>query len=305
MSVTIGGNLARASIQVVSLEATITYQQLAVSQVSYIALAVDAQLDVRGLYPVVFDSVYSADLASLQYAKGFTDGFNQTDAIQPFVLGKGLTETQSTAETHSFAVDRSIAESFGVIEDPSLDLVKAPFNDAVAQVDASSLGFFSPHSDQFIAQDGGQEFEGDYYADPTYFAEKYVSENRPIVDFLKSIAETVYATDDFDGEVTSEDDQTSVFGKAISDQAIASEVLNYVATYFRTLNDTSTSSDAFAALMEKALTDSAAASDALNSSVSKTASDSASTADSGYLYLSSYVDPTYFESDYSGTYQPF
>ena len=122
------------------------------------------------------------------------------------------------------------------------------------------------------------------------------------IDAIKSIADSVYVTDDVGGQATIDDDQTVSFFKNVSNVAGASDTFEMTFTPIREFSDISTVSDAKSMLIGKLQIDPATVSDAFNYSASKNSYYTLSASDSGQGFLQDYVDNgVYFAEDYVGS----
>lgn len=291
----------RLSVQYINPQTEVV-TQVAAADVSYIFMVVDATLDVRGLYPILRDQVVAADLTSLGYFKATADSVTAGDQLQPFVFGKAAQDSVDTAESHTLFLDALRTDQFLATEALTTSLSK-PLSAQAAPSDLAALLFSPVYSDNFGTAEGGQ-FLGNDYVDVTYFAEEYISNTKPIFHFYKALSELIDATDDFQGVVNPDDDQTIAFTKSLLDTPLATDQFDRVVNFNRLSEELSTVSDIVANLIGKGVTDAVSLSDQQNLAIGKAATDTADASDSGSIFLSNYVDPSYFD-DYAGVYQTF
>ena len=265
-----------------------------------------------------------------------------------------------------------LADSFGVFD----TLTRAFFrnsNESVSALDEVAREVTKPLSDAGVATDQLSNDVGKAtdeivlgYAAEDYFAQDYntgdasilASDNLETIEvgknpsdtaltseqqqfvLTKQLTDTVFVTDDIDGEASILDDQEMHFfkirsdlgfasdalanslskpladagsasdtqssnvGKSIADIAVTSEDQEFAIGKF--LADTPLASDALAVASTKLLTDSGIGSDQEVKLAGKVISDSASSGDSGSLISQNYtVDNTYFAEDYVGDSRTF
>jgi hypothetical protein len=254
---------------------------------------------------------------------------------------KGLSETPAVAEAHVIAFTRPVADSGAIIDDQSLNAAKGLTEDPDA--DDSNIIEFTKIAGSVTDYD---------YCDITYFAEDYVEGPREdrafaaesnVIDFTKFINEQSFATDDLDGQASTEDDQEIDFIKTRTEIASLSDLFTRVMTFARSFTESPSITDDPAITLDKPIADASAATDTFskvltfNRSFSdsgamadseikdasknlsenggiidsqvvqftKDSSDSGVASDSGSLRSQGYCDFTYFAEDYVGASRTF
>ena len=204
-----------------------------------------------------------SDSDTLEVGKGLTEDKVAVDTLQPFVLGKRLDDIATAVEAHV------------------RDFTKAPIEDEVDASEAYASEFVQePHREQLRHTDGSSFLED--YVDRSYMVSGYAGVFIPQIDFFKQLDEPVttddvlsYAmlfernfsdnanvTDDFDGDITSEDDQTMRFAKGLSDLARSAIIVNR--DTIKALSDSSTASETLTHLTGKKLSDISSFSDIIS-----------------------------------------
>ena len=204
-----------------------------------------------------------SDSDTLEVGKGLIEDKAAVDTLQPFVLGKRLDDTALISET------------------PLLTFAKAPIEDEIAATEAYASEFVRGTEREQLYHTDGTSF-WDNYVDRSYMVSGYAGVFIPQIDFSKPLDEPVTTddalaiamlfernfsdnanvTDDFDGDISSEDDQTMRFAKGLSDLARSSIIVNRDMT--KPLSDSSTASEALARLTEKKLSDISSFSDIIS-----------------------------------------
>lgn len=261
------------------------------------------------------------------YTKGFflkileiaPDSLNVSELIAR-AFGKPLSDSASVSDDESRQFGKFETDSFGVTDNDTLEVGKNLAN-------SSSV---AEAIDKF-----------DFGKNPS---ETAVTSETQSFDVTKLITDNTFATDDFDGEASLEDDQEMQFTKVRTDTAFVAESFDRtvafdrgftdlgstsddqsfavekpfsefpsvtenftrVITVDRSFTESPTASELYVSSFGKALTDSGIATESEVKSIGKIASDSASAVDSGSLISQGYtVDNTYFAEDYVGDSRTF
>jgi len=159
--------------------------------------------------------------------------------------------------------------------------IKSKTQDEIAATEAYASEFVRGTEREQLYHTDGTSF-WDNYVDRSYMVSGYAGVFIPQIDFSKPLDEPVTTddalaiamlfernfsdnanvTDDFDGDISSEDDQTMRFAKGLSDLARSSIIVNRDMT--KPLSDSSTASEALARLTEKKLSDISSFSDIIS-----------------------------------------
>lgn len=296
-AVTISAPGSSTGLTVNSLTPAVT-KLIPLAAVKWVLIQYTAEIDFRGLNPTPVDIFVVTDTAVLSVSKAPSETLGAIDELAPFVLGKGITDNQTTAEQTSYDLQRGITDTANLLDTPAYLFVTSR-SDSWSVADTTAVTSGKVFLDKVIGQREGPNTGVQTYAALDYFAEDYVAYAGPAFHVFKSasdlishvdtqtlvfgkgltetkvttedldfdiskvLADTVDATDDFDGEASAEDDQTMSFITG------RSEVLS--------------TSDVFLQEFNKGLTE------------AKTA------ADSGSLRMTDYCDVNYFAADYVGT----
>jgi len=263
---------------------------LPISSVSAIHIVKQVDLDIRGLDPVVFEIFVTADTTLLHSKKGVTEDLGIADAVFKIFSKKGILDFPTVAEQHAFDLRSSFSESIDVTDDffgqanPDDDQTML-FSKSLPKehqyvTDSDDLLVGKNIVDPLTASDGSifvEDYVEQGYMVPGYVAGVFI----PQIDFFKELDEPVttddvlsYAmlferkfsnanvTDDFDGDITSEDDQTMRFAKGLSDLARSAIIVNR--DTIKALSDSSTASETLAHLTGKKLSDISSFSDIIS-----------------------------------------
>lgn len=203
-------------------------------------------------------------------------------------------------------------------------------NDFVTVVDALAKQNSFIYSDIIPADDGS-----DQYIDPTYFLEDYVGANTlggVSIFFGKSRSDAITLVDQFarhynitqndsatlleyvmdayskqTSDVVSIADDVAALNRILqtpTDTLTATDLISFVSTFNKTFADNLTVEDNV--LVYKAIpistSDSVSIADNAIQTPKTHPNDSATIADSGTIYFNNYIDPSYFASDYVGSY---
>jgi hypothetical protein len=197
-----------------------------------------------------FDSFTQSDSVSVQPEKGVDDSATTGDYLQPFDLGKGITDTPVTSELQAFDVAK-------------------PFSDNALTWDYNNVSVGLGVRDRvYYPAEGPNQY--DTYA-LSYFFDDYVREGFPAVSFSKSLTDTVRSTDDFYGVANADDDETMTFGKVLTDLAQPTEYLRY--SVAKALADAAASSDIRTSDIGKSRSDTVTKSDTANKDSGKSLAD--------------------------------
>lgn len=308
------------------------------------------------------DSANATEELAKDFSKSLTDTIDATDDVdgvadlddeQNIDFYKAVTDAFAAAEAHTIDVGKTLQDSAGFTDVQRFDIGKAL---ATTQSTTDSLA-------RDFHKKLGLDTDQDYVTDG-YFWDDYVvgssteildvneqislQPNKPLTDsatfgdsvvrqadYSRSLADTVYATDDVIGQAGVDDQQNMQFWKFTTevpvvsenvklalgftkaDSAVATEstVIDFgrylsdspVATdstsfgYGKDFTESPAFTDSNVIAFDKALTEGTISSDQAVLSVNQTRSDSASSSDSGVLLNQDYVASSdYFADDYVG-----
>ncbi len=109
---------APGSISTSSVGATSSITRVVpLAAIQWITIVFDAQLDFRGLNPVVRDIQVVVDVSLLNVGKGFSETKSASDQLQPFIFNKGLTESKTTSDLKTFSLARTFTEAVQSTDD--------------------------------------------------------------------------------------------------------------------------------------------------------------------------------------------
>ncbi len=213
-----------------------------------VALTDDGEVMIFG--KTLSDAAVTSDVATNLFDKGQSDTLTTGDVLEPFVLGKGITDAPVTSEAQVFDTSK-------------------PLEDAAAFTEAHVVSQGKNIADRlYYPADGPNQY--DTYA-LTYFLEDYVREGFPAISFGKALLDTVVSTDDFYGVANADDDETMLFNKGLADSIAQSETLTRTSS--KPLADTVAKADALVSDLSKPLADTVGKSDTATKSASKSLAD--------------------------------
>lgn len=194
--------------------------------------------------------------------------------IGRFIERLNASDNAFLADVLKFLLGKEFQDSIGVREQKSVDLSKLESDSAsVSEVAAKSV--FKPQSELLIVE------QLVAVSTDKVLAESVLSiSSDPVFSLDKSLSDSVFATDDFDGDASIEDDQSMAYVKVRSDTASASDLFNRTVVFDRNFSDSSNLIDALSYDLSKALSDAYFVSESHSSSVGKSLSDSGSFVDS-------------------------
>lgn len=213
--------MIRARAAVVAAIGGVEYK-LPVASVSYILIAASAYQDTSGLYQYKTEFATVADQAIVSFAKAVADGVSTAEAIQNFVLEKGITdevvltetinilitivlnlessatvadayanlfetiktETVTAADGSVWSIEKNVDETVSATEVYVVDLSK-PQEETLSVADASVVDYDKPQIDAVTSDDSFSrvaEFVRDFDEPQTIAEDKSVDFNKPIFD---------------------------------------------------------------------------------------------------------------------------
>lgn len=221
-----------------------------------IAVSDDGEIMVFG--KTLSDSFTQADTVSLNPNKGFSEQQTTADQLQPFILGKGITDVPLTSEIRN------------------VDLVRGAITDVPVTSDAKSIGYGTNFNDYLYNPKEGPKQVNNYALD--YFAsEDYCLEGFPAFAIGKVLLDTVVTTDDFYGAANADDDETMSFIKKAGDLFYATDSFGALTSKVRT--DSASASDSKTINAGKVLLDTFVKADVLTSAVGKALADAFTSSD--------------------------
>jgi hypothetical protein len=189
--------------------------------IQWIAIVLDAQLDFRGLNPVVRDIQVVVDVSLLNVGKGFSETKSASDQLQPFIFNKGLTESKTTSDLKTFSLARTFTEAVQSTDDVF----------GVADADDQEVMFFTkglPTEAQTVT-DVQRNTVGKSLTEAKTTSDNRTSafgksntESKTATDvrvnaITKSLADMADAGDEFNATALTDDGEIMVFGKTMSD----------------------------------------------------------------------------------------
>jgi hypothetical protein len=295
-SVTISAPGSSTGLTVNSLTPSVT-KVVPLAAVKWVLIQYSAEIDFRGLNPTPRDVFVVVDLAALSVGKNPSDAATAADELQPFVLGKGLTDNPQTAEQTSYGLTRSITDEPDVSEQAVYSF-ETSRTDSYVVADTTSLNPGKAFVEVINGQREGPN-QTQNYAGVDYFAGDYVSSRGPALHVFKSASELLSHTDS----------ETIIVGKNLTENKVTSETHTYALT--RTINDTVDATDDFdgeaSAEDDQTMTfitgrsDVISISDTSTQAVGKGLTESNSATETGALRMTDYCDVNYFAQDYVGT----
>lgn len=268
------------------------------------------------------DAFVALDIPSVGVGKVALDGVSGTDTALADI-GKNPVETVSVSELQAFGVSKPFEDSSVVIELVGVNLSKS-FADFVSMTDTvvTLLPILKGEDDAGSVTDTNALTFGKAPQDTAITADIQT------FAITKGLSDTVYATDDFGGESTVDDEQTiqvqkrfinfagitdatvrtAEYQRQFSDNASTTDVVVLQADYDRTEAEAITASDVVSLTVgfSRAAADAATIQDNQVALVGKGESDTLGIADSGVLLSQDYVDNNlYFADDYVGEKRTF
>lgn len=274
-----------------------------------------------------------ADEARITAGKGLSDGSSLDDAYI-LSINKGLADTIGFTDAIVMAMDRHIDEPVYIDDPIGKKLITSRF-DSFGVGEGPGIDDYATN---YFLQDytgdgrpaiqvgkGFTDFAGQFSDQINYInVVKGLTEQLTLTETFarhmrRTLTDSITATDDVDGNLATDDEQTMQYRKAVTELFSVGDTTYIVVSFVRTFSEQATVADAARANMLKVLTettglseqalfrfnrpvaDTSTASDAAINSVRKPAADSTSVSDTGSLRMQSYCDITYFAGDYVGT----
>lgn len=265
-----------------------------------------------------FSNAYTAsDVASVGAGKVASDSFSITDA-QIANIGKNPQDTLLLSESQSFDVSKAASDIAITVEVLGVTLSKT-FTDSVSMTDSVSALLLTLED----AFDAGSVTDTNTLTFGKAPQDTAITADIQAFDITKGLSDTVYATDDFGGESTVDDEQTMQFQKRLINFASMTDAVTLTAEYDRSFSNLAAMTDSILieaaysrpqseaisaadnvsiiAEYARSVSDTASTQDNQASLVGKVESDTLGIADSGVLLSQDYVDNNlYFADDYVG-----
>ena len=268
------------------------------------------------------DAYAASDIASVGTGKVAFDSFSMTDD-KTSLIGKNPQDIINLSESQSFGVSKTLSDVAITVEVLGLTLSKT-FTDSVSLTD-SVLELLLTEENAF---DSGSVSDTNTLTFGKAPQDTAITADIQTFDITKGLSDSVYATDDFGGESTVDDEQTiqvqkrlinfasmtdavtltSEYDRSFSDAASMTDSVVLEAAYSRPQSDSMSASDSvvLSASYVRSVADAASAQDIQASLVGKVESDTLGIADSGVLLSQDYVDNNlYFADDYVGEKRTF
>jgi hypothetical protein len=260
----------------VLLESTGIQVVIPTALLSYVSIGLDILLDPMGRNPVVFDYIVFQDVTRILVSKRLAE-FKQTGETRSFVLTKGLSEAPRALEAHQIASSRPVFDAGSISDSVAKGFSRLVTPDSFTQSD---------HSIRLIEKTAQESF--------------YTSDWLPRFVMNKQITEQITSTDDFYGIANSDDDEVMWFQKRLVDSKTISDLVNK--GFSRNVNDATYLAETRIFSVSKRLSETSTTAEVRFFQTLKAFTDNTYSTDSGSIFLSNYVDTTYFSStDYVGS----
>jgi hypothetical protein len=177
------------------------------------------------------DSFLVGDSSFVEAGKGLSESVGSLDELQPFVLGKGITDTGVTSESRQHDISKPLSDASTQTDSASVEFAPAPINERRYATDG-------PAADITYAVYGyfGEDYVYEYFPAKVFFKNKTealsFSDTVAIAtQFNRSFAEAQSAADlkvfslskSFSESVTKTDSVAQSFAKASNDQTTTSD----------------------------------------------------------------------------------
>jgi hypothetical protein len=281
---------------------TLTYVNAGL-ELLYFNPAVSVTIDERGLNKYARDDVNSIDLISIGINKGLVDNQPAIDLIQSFMLGKGLSDDNSTEDELHLSVGflryftdvKYVADAIA-----SFTIGKGLIDSSVASDRIQSLGVSKSLNDEILTFDMADINAGDGLE---YVFGKGINDT-PVVTFDASYATVIKALTE--SLLMSDAVNQMVITKPFTESAVISDALRNAIT--KQLTDVYTSNDLLDRVFDsiRDFTETLTGADSINSfAIGKALNESAGSTEAGSLLMTDYADITYFAEDYVGSSRTF
>ncbi len=288
-SVGVDRQTAQASVEYQRARVANKTYVIPVTAIQWINIVFDVQVDTLGRNPVVYDISVVVDEARLGFGKNVSEFQSATDQLLPFQIGKGLTDQPASSDAYAFDLSRELQDAAIPVDAYAASFEKGTILETQQTEDTYALGFTPEPKRDFVSNTEGPN-SNQTYVDLTYFAETYALEYYPKLDFGKSVSDLLSATE---GQIYVSVD------KALDDPIGTSEQLGFDISTGRA--DSAGATDVYAGEFITSRAEAVIFADSSVKSTTKANIDGAATGDSGTLYMTDYVDITYFAEYYVGT----
>lgn len=190
-----------------------------VSALSWISITYSAELDYRGLNPVVLDISFVIDSSALHLFKAQSDAVAAVDNGVLFVVDKEINDPAITSEAVGFDLLRQIADQVDATDDlygaaniddeQTMFLAKSMQPDYVASSDSDDLHVGKTSQDSVGTADPIGPFDVSKLR-----VDSALTGDVKLFDLSKSLSDAVDATDDLYGLANIDDEQTTFFAKS-------------------------------------------------------------------------------------------
>jgi molecular chaperone GrpE (heat shock protein) len=236
----------------------------------------------KGSFSVSYPKITatSIDLGFYIISRLFTDASIFTDSIS-FITNKNLVDEVSIYDALAISIEKGVVDQTAATDRFTLSLATA-YSETLSMQDATQLAYEKNvadiDQDVAVVLDAIDKFEISY-----------------------NLADTVNATDDFDGATSIEDDQTMRFIKVVKNVASVSESLSRVVDYVRQFDDPAAALDAHVYEVSKKLADAASVADtvAILTVYQRILADAFSAQDSVTLSVDKIVEDSSTTTDYN------
>ena len=261
----------RASISLRNIEAQVTYESLEAAVAAAYANATNIIVIYNAQNRFVEESPSVFDIDVVHFNKNTTDAAALSDD-DVLAIGKNLSESPSVSNIFLRIVQfsRGFSEPTTLTDDDSKSFGKN-LTEAPSVAETSAFDILKPLAEDLTAV-------GDFTRNVVY--KRVPTENLGTTDvysrqvaYSRQFADSVYPTDDLDGEASLQDDQEMFFVKTRTDLTNITESLTRVASFNRAFTDSSVITDAYAAAIGKAASDTFGTSDDQSLDVGKNLND--------------------------------
>lgn len=274
-----------------------------IAAISWINILLDAQIDFRGLNPVVREIKIVLDTAALHFQKSAFDTEAVTDERTLVLFRKVPVENLQARELKTFDLQRQISDEVDATDDLY----------GVANADDEQVMFFSKamQPDSFVVGDNLDEIHfGKRPLDSVsssdqidYFDLGKSLEDAPqtseirTVSIQKPLADTVDAGDEMNALAVTDDGEVMLFSKDIpTDRSYTSDQIDSIGVGKRAL-DLAVTSDDKTFFVGKSLSDEPATSEAHLVSLSKSLTDESLTSELAAIETGKVLDTAFSSSD--------
>ena len=210
------------TVNTTSISAGVSVQRVVpLAAINWISIVMGAEVDYRGLNPVIHEINVVADTSRLLVGKRFFDSSATSDSYTLLVFKKATAETLHPVDVKTFSLQRQISESLHSQDDfnasvPTDDGEVMTFgkhvpDDAVTKSDIEHMAFGKLSNESVASVDVR-----------SHSLSKPLSDANSVSDVVanqidKPLSDTVDAGDEMNAQAITDDGEIMVFGKTTSD----------------------------------------------------------------------------------------